>query len=70
VGEAADRPQTASPRIAELSVPAMELYANPAATLTLLDDSRVDVETWLAGEVRAAFAKHRAGSPLRRNQRP
>ena len=57
VGEAADRPQTASPRIAELSFPAMELYANPAATLTLLDDARIDVDTWLAGEVRTAFAK-------------
>ncbi len=57
VGETADRPQTASPRISELSFPAMELYAMPAATLVLLDDARIDIDTWLAGEVRTAFAK-------------
>ncbi|MEG4644721.1 hypothetical protein VB636_18485, partial [Paracoccus sp. APAP_BH8] len=28
--------------MAELAFPAMEIYANPAATQTLLDDARVD----------------------------
>ncbi len=57
VGETADRPQTASPRLSEMAFPTMELYAMPAATLPLLDDARIDIDTWLAGEVRTAFAK-------------
>jgi len=56
VGEAAPRPQTAGPGLAELSFPTRELYAMPAATLRLLDDAAVDVEGWLADEVRDAFA--------------
>src|SRR5262249_36238860 len=36
--------------------PAAELYANLAATQTLLDDSFVNLEEWIAGEVEEAFA--------------
>ncbi|WP_417480137.1 phage major capsid protein, partial [Maricaulis maris] len=36
--------------------PAAELYAMPAATQQLLDDAMVDVEDWLAEEVRDVFA--------------
>ncbi len=57
VGEAAARPQTTSPTLAELSFPAMELYAMPAATQTLLDDAVVDVDQWIAEEVETAFAE-------------
>ena len=57
VGETAPRPQTAGPQLAELSFPTRELYAMPAATVTLLDDAAVDVESWLADEVRDAFAE-------------
>jgi HK97 family phage major capsid protein len=57
VGESAARPQTASPTLAELSFPAMELYAMPAATQTLLDDAVVDVDQWIAEEVETAFAE-------------
>ena len=39
VGETAARPETASATLAELQFPAMELYAMPAATQALLDDS-------------------------------
>jgi HK97 family phage major capsid protein len=56
VGETAARPQTASPDLGELTFPTMELYAMPSATQTLLDDSAVDVEAWLAEEVELAFA--------------
>ena len=56
VGETAARPQTDAPALAELSFPAMELYAMPAATQTLLDDAVVDVDAWLAEEVETAFA--------------
>src|SRR5919112_946586 len=57
VGETAARPQTASPGLSELSFPAMELYAMPAATQTLLDDAVVDIDRWIAEEVEAAFAE-------------
>jgi HK97 family phage major capsid protein len=57
VGETAARPQTATPTLAELAFPTMELYAMPAATQSLLDDSAVDIDAWLAEEVRIAFAK-------------
>ena len=57
VGENAARPQTAAPVLAEMSFPAMELYAMPAATQTLLDDAVVDIDGWIAGEVEAAFAE-------------
>ncbi|MGH1418209.1 MAG: phage major capsid protein [Hyphomicrobiaceae bacterium] len=56
VGEAGARPETTAPTLAELSFPTMELYAMPAATSSLLDDSAVDIDSWLAEEVRAAFA--------------
>jgi HK97 family phage major capsid protein len=57
VAETDARPQTSSPVLAELSFPAMELYAMPAATAALLDDSAVNIEEWLAGEVEQAFAE-------------
>jgi len=56
VGETSPRPETTGPRLAELSFATRELYAMPAATLMLLDDAAVDVESWLADEVRQAFA--------------
>ncbi|MBS7539376.1 phage major capsid protein [Ancylobacter lacus] len=56
VAETAARGQTASPVLDELTFPALEIYAMPAATQTLLDDAAVDIDAWLAGEVEAAFA--------------
>jgi HK97 family phage major capsid protein len=57
IGETAARPQTTSPVLDELSFPAMELYAMPAATPTLLEDSIVNIDEWLAAEVEQAFAE-------------
>ncbi len=57
VGETDARPQTATPTIAELQFPAMELYAMPAATASLLDDSAVNIDEWIADEVQVAFAE-------------
>jgi HK97 family phage major capsid protein len=57
VGETAARPQTNSPVLAELQFPAMELYAMPAATQALLDDSIVNLDEWLAREVETVFAE-------------
>jgi len=57
VGETASRPQTNSPTLDQLSFPATELYAMPAATATLLEDSAVNLEEWIAAEVEQTFAE-------------
>ncbi|MBI2720364.1 MAG: phage major capsid protein [Rhizobiales bacterium] len=56
VGETAARTETAAPTLAELQFPAMELYAMPAATQSLLDDAAVNLDQWIADEVQQAFA--------------
>ena len=57
VAETDARPQTATQQIADMTFPAMELYAMPAATQTLLDDAAVDIEQWVADEVYTVFAE-------------
>lgn len=57
VGERDARPETANPKLSALEFPAMELYANPAATQRLLDDARISIEQWLADEVSITFAE-------------
>ncbi|MFZ3035378.1 MAG: phage major capsid protein [Parvibaculum sp.] len=57
VGETEGRVQTDSASLSEMEFPAMELYAMPAATSTLLDDSAVNIDQWLAEEVQTAFAE-------------
>lgn len=57
VGEKESRPQTATPTLNMLEFPVMELYANPAATQTLLDDAYINIEQWLADEVQITFAE-------------
>jgi HK97 family phage major capsid protein len=57
VGETDAHPQTNANTLAAIDFPAMELYAMPAATQTLLDDSAVDIEQWLADEVQIVFAE-------------
>ncbi len=57
VGETAARPETDTPTLTLVEFPAMELYAQPAATQTLLDDANVNIEEWLAGEVQTVFAE-------------
>jgi HK97 family phage major capsid protein len=59
VGWAAEtgaRAPTATPVLTALEFPTAELYANVAATQTLLDDAYVNVEAWIAEEVEQAFA--------------
>ncbi len=57
VSETAGRPETASPAFAEIAPPSGELYANPAASQAMLDDAGFDLETWLANEIAAEFAR-------------
>ncbi|OYX57387.1 MAG: phage capsid protein [Brevundimonas subvibrioides] len=56
VAETAARPETDPATLALLEFPAADLYANPAATQSLLDDALVDLDEWLASEVEDAFA--------------
>lgn len=57
VSEAAVRPETDTPKFAEIAPPSGELYANPAASQTMLDDAAFDLETWLASEIAVEFAR-------------
>ncbi len=57
VAENAARPETTSNTLAELQFPTMELYAQPAATQSLLDDAVVNLDQWLAQEVQTVFAE-------------
>jgi HK97 family phage major capsid protein len=56
VAETGARVETTAPTLTAIDFPTMELYAMPAASQTLLDDSIVDVEQWLADEVQTEFA--------------
>ncbi len=55
-GETAARPETETPSLDLIEFPVGELYAMPAATQALLDDALVDMDDWLAEEVRDVFA--------------
>ncbi len=57
IGEAANRPQTTSATLAQLTYQTMELYAMPAATQALLDDSIVNIDEWMAREVQTVFGE-------------
>lgn len=57
VAETDVRPTTGNQQIADMNFPAMELYAMPAATQNLLDDTVVDIEQWIASEVDTVFAE-------------
>jgi HK97 family phage major capsid protein len=57
VGETQARTATGTPTLAELEFTPGEIYANPQASQQLLDDARVDLAAWLAGEVDISFAE-------------
>lgn len=57
VGETAPRPNTSTPQFTAITFTTGEIYANPAASQTLLDDAFVDLDAWLAGEVETEFER-------------
>lgn len=57
VGENSARPETGTPQLTGLDFPVMELYAQPGATQTMLDDASMSIESWLADEVSIEFAE-------------
>lgn len=60
VGEAAGRPETNTPQLAELTPYMGEIYSNPAATQKMLDDAFFNAENWLAEEVAREFSEKEA----------
>lgn len=57
VGETSSRPSTDTPEIGRWRIPVHELYANPAATQKILDDSEINMEDWLSMKVADRFAR-------------
>lgn len=57
VGETSARPGTNTPELGRWRIPVHEMYANPAATQKVLDDSFVNLESWLADKVADKFAR-------------
>ncbi|MFU7106713.1 phage major capsid protein [Pseudomonas aeruginosa] len=57
VGETAPRPETGTPTLAQISAFMGEIYANPQATQTSLDDMFFDAEGWLNSEVGREFSE-------------
>lgn len=57
VGETAARPATGTPLLAQIAAVMGEIYANPQATQTSLDDMFFDAEAWLQSEVAREFAE-------------
>lgn len=55
VGETAARPQTSNASLSPLTFAAGEIYAMPAATQRLLDDSAINVEEWLRNSITTEF---------------
>lgn len=62
VGEEDERPNTGTPTLRQLVFNTGEIYANPYATQTLLDDARVDIAAWLADEVSIEFAEQESAA--------
>jgi len=57
VSETGTRDETKSPELAKLRIAVHEIYAKPRATQKLLDDARIDVESWLVQKVTEKMAQ-------------
>lgn len=57
VGEQQPREKTGMPQLGMWQIPVNELYAYPEVTQRLLDDSRVDMEAWLADKATSKFTR-------------
>lgn len=57
VSEKQARDDTDTPKINKRNISIFEIYAQPAATQKLIDDSFIDIEKWLAEKLATSFAK-------------
>jgi HK97 family phage major capsid protein/HK97 family phage prohead protease len=55
--ETSMREETDTPKISKRNIPVFELYAQPAATQKLIDDSSIDIENWLSEKLVNSFDK-------------
>jgi HK97 family phage major capsid protein len=62
VAETGARTDDHDPTLGKYRIEAFEMYADPKATQTLLDDAAVDVEAWLADKVADKFARVEAAA--------
>ena len=67
VAEKAARAETDTPTLKEIAINTKELYAMPAATQILLDDSSVNIASWLGDEVSIEFAEEESEAFLSGN---
>lgn len=67
VAEKGARAATSTPTLAEIAINTKEVYAMPAATQQLLDDSRIDIGAWLAEEVSIEFNEEEGDSFINGN---
>jgi HK97 family phage major capsid protein len=56
VGETQDRPAQVAPKLALIEFTPREVYANPAVSQSLLDDSAINLADFLTGEISDEFA--------------
>ena len=56
VGETDSRPETDSPKLAEVVIDVGEIYANPKLTQKLIDDAMFDAEVFIANEITEEFS--------------
>lgn len=57
VGETESRTETDTPQIGKWRIPVHEQYAEPRVTQKMLDDSMIDIESWLNGKVADKLAR-------------
>jgi len=57
VAEAGDRDETNTPRLRKKSIQAHEVYAQPKATQSLIDDAEINIENWLSERIADSFVK-------------
>lgn len=55
--ETGARSETTSPSLGKWRIPVAEMYAEPRATQTFLDDAAVDVDAWLSAKIADRFAR-------------
>lgn len=57
VAETGNRPVTDTPKLKRKSIHAHEIYAQPKATQSLIDDAEINIENWLAERIADSFIK-------------
>ncbi|MFN8996380.1 MAG: phage major capsid protein [Pseudomonadota bacterium] len=57
VGETQTRSETDTPQLGKWTIPVNEVYAMPTATQKVLEDARLDLESWLANKVADKIAR-------------